>query len=75
MGTVTLSRGQTPAGGEDFRSTTRYRYVEPQEFLRLVVSREFLLRSDDPVHGVRGLHDPATGVTFVVEQDRIRSGA
>jgi hypothetical protein len=56
-------------------NTTRYQFVEPEEFVRLALSRAVLVRSDDPVHRVRGLYDPVTGVTFVVEQDRVRRGS
>lgn len=73
MGTVTLSRA--PARTVPEGNPPRYEFVEPEEFVRLALSRDVLIRSDDPVHGVRGLYDPATGITFVVEQDRVRSGA
>lgn len=72
MGTVTLSRAPAPTASEG--NATRYQFVEPEEFVRLAVSRDVLVRSDDPIQGVRGLYDPVTGITFVVEQDRVRPG-
>ena len=71
MGTVTLSRAPVRALPEG--ASNRYQFVEPEEFVRLALSRDVLVRSDDPLRGVRGLYDPATGITFMVEQDRVKS--
>ena len=73
MGTVTLSRA--PARPVPEGNPPRYEFVEPEEFVRLALSRDVLVRSDDPVLGIRGLYDPASGITFVVEQERVRPGS
>lgn len=75
MVTVTLSRMKHSENRDSVRNRPDIQFVEPEEFLRLAVSREHLIRSDDPASGVRGLHDPVTGVTLVVEEERIRLAA
>ena len=52
---------------------TKFRYVEPDEFCRLVVSFRPLQRCDDPQSGLRGLEDQATGEHFFVEALRLTS--
>lgn len=47
------------------------RYIEPEEFCRLVVSNRTLQRCDDPRSGLRGLEDLATGECYVVEDLRL----
>ena len=43
------------------------KFVEPSEFLSLMLSRRVLVRSDDMGTGTRGLLDPETGSRFIVE--------
>jgi hypothetical protein len=47
------------------------RFVEPHEFYRLAVSKRKLIRCDESAANVRGLFDPAEGVTFVVEEEKL----
>jgi hypothetical protein len=46
-------------------------FVEPDEFLRLLLSRQALVRSDRSEGNIRGLLDPITGRRFVIEQERL----
>ncbi|MFO0870699.1 MAG: hypothetical protein U0935_17355 [Pirellulales bacterium] len=50
-----------------------FRFVDPEEFCRLVVSTRPLQRCDDPRSGLRGLSDVATGEQFFVEDLRLSS--
>jgi hypothetical protein len=56
---------------ERLRNGHRCRFVSPAEFCRLLLSRRRFVRSD--VHGanLKGLFDPATGMRFFVEADRL----
>ena len=62
-------------GYGDRRRTMRERlnstFVEPDEFLRLLLSRRVLVRSDRQEGNIRGLLDPITGRRFVIERERL----
>jgi hypothetical protein len=46
-------------------------FVEPRVFCELAVAHRVLLRCDDGDAGVRGLHDPTTGQTYVAEEEKL----
>lgn len=46
-------------------------FVDPDEFLRLLLSRQVLVRSDPSKGNIRGLLDPITGRQFLIEQERL----
>ena len=48
-------------------------FVQPDEFLKLLLSRRVLIRSDATDGSVRGLLDPNTGRRFIVEQAAVAS--
>jgi len=54
------------------RDDPAYRLVDPQQFCTLAVSRRVLRRKDEVGGMLRGLHDEQEGVTFVVEDERLR---
>ena len=64
-----------------FKDGARYRatkesldsmFVQPVEFLRLLLSRRELIRSDDLSGDVRGLLDVRTGQRFLVRKEKLR---
>jgi hypothetical protein len=44
-------------------------FVGPDEFCRLLLSRRNLVRLHQPQPGMRGLLDPDTGKTFVIQEE------
>jgi hypothetical protein len=46
-------------------------FVEPDEFLRLLLSRRVLVRSDRSEGNIRGLLEPTTGQHFLIEHVRL----
>jgi hypothetical protein len=46
-------------------------FVEPDEFLRLLLSRRVLVRSDRSKGNIRGLLEPTTGQHFLIEDVRL----
>lgn len=48
------------------------KFVQPSEFLKLLLSRRELIRSDDFGNDVRGLLDVRTGQRFLVRQEKLR---
>jgi len=53
------------------RNHTDCRYVQPQEFYSLLLSRRRLERADDPEALLRGVKDPATGTRFFIEAAKL----
>ena len=53
------------------RSDAACKFVEPYEFFRLVISNRKLMRCDEAVANVRGVFDPAQGIRFVVEEEKL----
>ncbi len=47
------------------------RFVEPDEFCDLLVSRHPFLRADESAASARGLLDPNTGLQILVEDERL----
>ena len=48
-----------------------YIFVESLEFCQLLVGRKKLRRSDEKAAAMRGLIDPATGVKFLIEEEKL----
>jgi hypothetical protein len=48
------------------------RFVERGKFLELLVSTRRLERRDDRSAGLRGLHDPEAGLTYVIADTDLR---
>ena len=46
-------------------------FVEPHEFLKLLLSRRALIRSDECDGKVRGLLDVQTGRRFLIKQEKL----
>lgn len=46
-------------------------FIEPDDFLDRATSRQNLVRVDVAAAGVQGLLDPATGVRFYVENEKL----
>jgi hypothetical protein len=53
---------------------TETRFVEADAYCRLITSRRSLVRSDDAARGLRGLLDPARGVWYVIDEQRLIRG-
>ncbi len=49
------------------------RYVDRDEFCRLLLGFSQMDRVDDPESGLRGLRDTATGMLYVIEHDKLTS--
>lgn len=49
------------------------RYVDRDEFCRLLLGFSQMDRVDDPESGLRGLRDAATGMLYVIEHDKLTS--
>jgi hypothetical protein len=65
----------TTKDGWQRRATNEYldsKFVQPSEFLSLLLSRRELIRSDDIRRDVRGLLDVRTGQRFLVRQENLR---
>jgi hypothetical protein len=48
-----------------------FTFVEPHEFLKLLLSRREMTRSDECDGKVRGLLDVQTGRRFLIRQDKL----
>ena len=46
-------------------------FVQPGEFLRLLLSRQEMVRSDDSGGKIRGLLDRQTGRRYLIEQEKL----
>ena len=54
-----------------FKLTQNARFIEPEQFVRLLVSRKKLVRVDDKTAGIRGLFEPSTGKRFFIEEEKL----
>ena len=57
----------------DLRSRPGCKFVDAEEFVRLAVSSQSLVRADDPHAGLRGLLDTKTGTRFLAEEEKLFS--
>jgi hypothetical protein len=48
-----------------------YQLVELDEFCDLLLGFTHLERADDPANGMRGLYDEATGITYLIEREKL----
>lgn len=69
MGTDVLGSTTLPFGNAE--STAKREFVDAARFQELAISNRLLLRSDDAAQEIRGLHDPATGVTYVIAEQTL----
>jgi hypothetical protein len=57
--------------GASVRGKPARTFVNAAEYCALVISNRPLVRLDDANSCLRGLHDPATGVTYVIHEDKL----
>jgi hypothetical protein len=48
-------------------------FVDAKQFCSLAISNRTLVRWDDRSNCLRGLHDPALGVTYVIHEEQLFS--
>ena len=58
-----------PSNGR--RRKSRREFVNATEFCSLAISNRTLVRSDDRDNCLRGLHDPESGITYVIHEDSL----
>lgn len=76
MGAVKSSRGSLEGLERKrvlLRGRSDCRFLEPDEFCQLLVSRRRLWRADDGSAEVQGVLEPETGVRFLIERERLFS--
>ena len=54
---------------EVLRFEPHCRFVDRETFLRLALSNRHLVRADDSAASLRGLRDPATGITYLAAEE------
>lgn len=47
------------------------RMVDRDEYFKLLLSFNHLVRADDPARDLRGLHDTITGITYLIEREKL----
>lgn len=47
------------------------KFVDASEYCALAISNRALVRLDDASNSLRGLHDPESGVTYVIHEDKL----
>lgn len=50
---------------------TNSRLVDRDEFCQLLLGFRRMVRADDPSSGLRGLRDLQTGVTYLIEREKL----
>jgi hypothetical protein len=55
----------------ELRSAQGCRFVDTTTFVDLLVAPRLLQRANDPAARVRGLLDPAIGVRFLIEEEKL----
>lgn len=68
MGSETTLDAAAPLLNGQNRQPKR-EFVEAAEFCSLAISNRPLLRLDDKSNRLRGLHDPESGITYVIHED------
>jgi hypothetical protein len=56
---------------EKFDDDTDFRFVDRDEFCRLMLGFASLVRVDDAAADLRGLRDTATGVVYLIERKKL----
>jgi hypothetical protein len=69
---LTWNTGDRDAQRRALRLLPNSRFISPDEYTRLLVSRQRFERADDLRAGVRGLRDRVTGALFLVEEEALR---
>ena len=72
MGTD-LSSGTVRSRPKGALAVKHREFVDAARFRELAISNRILVRSDDAAEEIRGLHDPATGVTYVIAEETLFS--
>lgn len=49
------------------------RLVDREEFCKLLLGYRRMIRADEPSTGMRGLRDLQTGVTYLIEREKLSS--
>ena len=52
-------------------ANTDCRLVDREEYCRLAISNQSLVRCDDPASSTRGLFDPVTGVRYAITEGNL----
>ena len=55
------------------RSGSVSRFVDSNEFCRLLLGFKKLVRADNPAQGLRGLFDEESNILYLIEQDQLGS--
>ena len=72
MAKLTWNTGDRDAQRRVLSLLPNTRFIAPEEYTRLLVSRQRFERADDLRAGVRGLRDRVTGDLFLVEEEALR---
>ena len=71
MGSLGSSSSTIKRRREDLRSRPGCKFIEASEFVRLAVSPQPLIRSDEPNAYLKGLLDTKTGTRFLAEEEKL----
>lgn len=66
-----ITPGKTRSALED---RSEYRFVDRDEFMRLLVSSKNLIRVEEDTSGLRGLLDVNSNCTFLIDEDELFGG-
>jgi hypothetical protein len=66
-----ITPGKTRSALED---RSEHRFVDRDEFVRLLVSSKNLTRVDEDTSGLRGLFDVDANCTFLIDEDELFDG-
>ena len=59
---------------EQLRTETCCRFVDVDEFITILTSRDHFERADEPVAKLLGLRDPSSGDVIFVEAEKLSRG-
>ena len=60
--------------GSALEDRSEYRFVDRDEFMRLLVSSKNLIRVNEDTSGLRGLFDVNANCTFLIDEDELFGG-
>lgn len=52
-------------------ASTDCRIIDREEYCRLAISNQSLVRSDDAANSTRGLFDPVTGIRYAIAEGNL----
>lgn len=58
------------ANGQQTKEPSR-EFVDAKQYVSLAISNRTLVRLDDKVNCLRGLHDPDLGITYVIHEEKL----